>query len=241
MRDGILPVITVFMGNPVLVAIDTTEIPRAKALVSAVSPHVGGIKLGLEFFTAHGAAGVREVAGDVPVFLDLKFHDIPNTVAGAIRATAGVNCFMMTVHACGGGDMLRAAKQAARELPYQPKIVGVTVLTSMDEADLQLTGVSSSLEEQVLNLADLANDNGLDGIVCSPREISSIRARVGSEFTLVTPGIRPAGSDKGDQKRIMTPKEAVNEGSNYLVIGRPITQADNPAQAAADIFASLSQ
>lgn len=227
------------MENPILVAIDTTEIPRAKALVQAVAPHVGGIKLGLEFFTAHGAAGVREVAGNVPVFLDLKFHDIPNTVAGAIRATAGINCFMMTVHACGGGDMLRAAKQAANALPNQPKVVGVTVLTSMDEADLHRTGVLSPLEEQVLNLADLANTSGLDGIVCSPREISAIRARVGSEFTLVTPGIRPAGSDKGDQKRIMTPSDALQEGSNYLVIGRPITQSDNPAQAAADIFAAL--
>ncbi len=234
-----MPVITLIMQNPILVAIDTTDIPRAKALVSAVAPHVGGIKLGLEFFTAHGAAGVREVAGEVPVFLDLKFHDIPNTVAGAIRATAGINCFMMTVHACGGGDMLRAAKRAANDLPNRPKVVGVTVLTSMDEADLHGTGVKTPLEEQVLNLTDLANDSGLDGIVCSPREISAIRARVGSEFTLVTPGIRPSGSDKGDQKRIMTPKEAVVEGSNYLVIGRPITQSDNPAQAAADIFASL--
>lgn len=227
------------MSNPILVAIDTVDILSAKQLVREVSPHVGGIKLGLEFFVAHGAAGVREVAGDVPVFLDLKFHDIPNTVAGAIRATDGINCFMMTIHACGGADMMRAAVEAAFGLSNKPKIVGVTVLTSMDDADLYSIGVDKQLPQQVFDLADLANESGLDGIVCSPREISDIRARIGSEFTLVTPGIRPAGYDKGDQKRIMTPKDAVSQGSNYLVIGRPITQADDPAKVAADIFASL--
>lgn len=239
LQQVLLPVITLFMTNPLLVAIDTTDTTRASQLVREVAPHVGGIKLGLEFFTANGIEGVRKVAGDVPVFLDLKFHDIPNTVAGAIRATAGINCFMMTIHAAGGGEMMRAAKEAALSLPQQPKVVGVTVLTSMDESDLQRVGVRSVLEEQVLNLADLAKESRLDGIVCSPREISAIRARVGTDFTLVTPGIRPLGSEKGDQKRVMTPKEALQEGSNYLVIGRPITQSDNPAQAAAEIFASL--
>ncbi len=241
MQRLLLPVITIFMNNPVLVAIDTVDLDQAHGLAQAVAPHVGGIKLGLEFFVANGVEGVNYVAGDIPVFLDLKFHDIPNTVAGAIRATAGINCFMMTVHACGGGDMMRAAKEAALSLPNQPKIVGVTVLTSMDQADLYEVGVNKPVEGQVLDLADLAKENGLDGIVCSPREISAIRARIGSDFTLVTPGIRPAGSDKGDQKRIMMPKDAMLEGSNYLVIGRPITQNAEPAQAAADIFASLSQ
>ena len=229
------------MHNPILVAIDTVDLEKARGLARSVAPHVGGIKLGLEFFVANGAQGVNYVAGDMPVFLDLKFHDIPNTVAGAIRATAGINCFMMTVHACGGGDMMRAAKEAALSLPNSPKIVGVTVLTSMDQADLGRVGVDKPVEQQVLDLADLAKDNGLDGIVCSPREISALRARIGSDFTLVTPGIRPSGSAKGDQKRIMTPKDAVDEGSNYLVIGRPIAQNAEPAQAAADIFASISQ
>ncbi|MDG1286846.1 MAG: orotidine-5'-phosphate decarboxylase [Rickettsiales bacterium] len=229
------------MHNPILVAIDTVDLEKARGLARSVAPHVGGIKLGLEFFVANGAQGVNYVAGDMPVFLDLKFHDIPNTVAGAIRATAGINCFMMTVHACGGGDMMRAAKEAALSLPNSPKIVGVTVLTSMDQADLGRVGVDKPVEQQVLDLADLAKDSGLDGIVCSPREISALRARIGSDFTLVTPGIRPSGSAKGDQKRIMTPKDAVDEGSNYLVIGRPIAQNAEPAQAAADIFASISQ
>lgn len=228
------------MSNPILVSIDTTEMERAKALAAAVAPHVGGIKLGLEFFTAHGAEGVKRVAGDIPVFLDLKFHDIPNTVAGAVAATHGINCFMLTIHASGGEAMMRAAKEAAMKLPNQPKLVGVTVLTSMDAADLHAVGVGNSLEKQVVSLADLAKTSGLDGVVCSPQEISVLRARLGSDFTLVTPGIRPAGSEKGDQKRIMTPKDALAGGSSYLVIGRPITQSANPAQAAAEIFASLA-
>lgn len=229
------------MKNPILVAIDTTDVAQARALVQAVAPHVGGIKLGLEFFVANGAAGVREVAGNHNVFLDLKFHDIPNTVAGAIRATEGINCFMLTVHTAGGEAMLRAAKEAALALPNQPKVVGVTVLTSMDAADLQDIGVKYSPAQQVEHLAALAQKSGLDGVVCSPLEIAALNQRFGGDFVLVTPGIRPAGADAGDQKRVLTPKQAMDAGSHYLVIGRPITAAPDPAHAAAEIFASLTQ
>ena len=228
------------MKNPILVAIDTTDLERAKTLINTVSPYVGGIKLGLEFFTRHGAAGVNQVAGDLPIFLDLKFHDIPNTVAKAIAATRDINCFMMTIHASGGADMMRAAKQAALALPHSPKVIGVTVLTSMDEGDLAQVGVAESPKNQALKLAELAQKAELDGIVCSPWEIADIRKICGDNFTLVTPGIRPEGSASGDQKRIMTPKQAVDLGSDYLVIGRPITGSDHPADAAAQIFASLT-
>ncbi len=227
------------MQNPILVAIDTPDIAHAQTLVQQVAPHVGGIKLGLEFFTAHGIAGMRRVASDVPVFLDLKFHDIPNTVAAAIRATAGLNCFMLTIHASGGAQMMQAAKHAAQHLPNAPKVVGVTVLTSMNQTDLQQTGIAHPLDAQVTLLAKLAHASGLDGMVCSPLEITMIRQHLPTDFALVTPGIRPEGSDKGDQKRVMTPRQALDAGANYLVIGRPITQHANPAQAAQAIAASL--
>lgn len=232
-------------SNPILCAVDKTEIEAARQLVNAVRGHVGGIKLGLEFFTANGAAGVQGLANnETPVFLDLKFHDIPNTVAKAIRATAGINTFMMTVHTVGGRDMLRAAMDASMEVAdltgsERPLIVGVTVLTSMDQDDLSIVGIRDKLTDQVLRLADLAQSSGLDGVVCSPYEIQMIKQHCGSEFKLVVPGIRPVGSASGDQKRIMTPKQAVENSADYLVIGRPITDAPAPAEAAAEILASL--
>lgn len=229
----------VMTQNPIICAIDTTEIAKAKAMVAAVSGSVGAIKLGLEFFTSNGHAGVREVAQNTPLFLDLKFHDIPNTVAGAVRATKGINAFLMTVHACGGKAMMQAAKAAARELPNNPMVVGVTVLTSMDQNDVTSIGVKDTVADQVKRLAALAQEAGLDGVVCSPHEIEVLRAQCGKDFKLVVPGIRPAGSEKGDQKRVMTPKEAMDLGASYLVIGRPITEAPNPAQAAADILKLL--
>ena len=226
--------------NPIFCAIDTTDMERAKRLIGEVAPYVGGIKLGLEFFTHHGAEGIRRVMPEnLPLFLDLKFHDIPNTVAGAVRATKGLNVFMMTIHTAGGYAMMQAAKQAASQLPGNPKLLGVTVLTSMEEADMEKIGVQLSIANQVEKLASLAQSAGIDGAVCSPHEIAALRQTLGKEFLLVVPGIRPAGADAGDQKRIMTPKEAMDLGANYLVIGRPITGAENPAKAAEAIYQSL--
>jgi orotidine-5'-phosphate decarboxylase len=231
--------------NPVICAIDTTDVDVARELIVQVSPHVGAIKLGLEYFVANGAAGVHALADmKMPVFLDLKFHDIPNTVAKAIEATAGINTFMMTVHTSGGRTMLRRAIDASMNVAQKtgkerPFIVGVTVLTSMDQADLHIVGVRDDVLDQVKRLADLAQSAGLDGVVCSSYEIAMLRKQCGDDFLLVVPGIRPAGSDAGDQKRIMTPAQAVERGASYLVIGRPITEDAHPAQAAQSIMASL--
>ena len=228
------------MKNPIICAIDTTDIAVAKNLAQAVKNSVSAIKIGLEFFTANGAAGISAVVGDIPLFLDLKFHDIPNTVAGAIRATAGINTFMMTVHTAGGKAMMRASVDAAKTLKNQPLIVGVTVLTSLDEADLKNIGVKANLQDQVKKLASLAQDSGLDGIVCSAHEIEILRAECGKDFKLVVPAIRPMGSAASDQKRLMTPQEALAKGADYLVIGRPITESPNPANAARDIWESIN-
>lgn len=232
--------------NPIICALDTTDMWAAEAMTKAIKPHVGGIKLGLEYFTAHGADGVRLITDmRVPVFLDLKFHDIPNTVAGAIRATAGINTFMMTVHTSGGRAMLQRAIDASDEVAQmtgqqRPMIIGVTVLTSMDQDDLSIIGVREKLDDHVLRLADLAQSAGLDGVVCSPYEITAIRKICGDDFKLIVPGIRPESADAGDQKRIMTPREAMERGADYLVIGRPITQSGNAAMAAEAIFDSLT-
>jgi orotidine-5'-phosphate decarboxylase len=228
------------VSNPVICAIDTTDVSAAKGLAQAVRGSVGAVKLGLEFFTANGAAGVREVAGDMPLFLDLKFHDIPNTVAGAIRATKGINAFMLTIHASGGKAMMQAAAEAAKELTHKPMVIGVTMLTSLDENDLHSIGLQNKIENQVSRLADLAQQSGLDGVVCSPHEIAMLRGQCGADFKLIVPGIRPEGSKAGDQKRVMTPREALAKGADYLVIGRPITGAENPGAAAQGIFASLN-
>ena len=232
--------------NPIICAIDTVDIEDAKSLITKIKPFVGAVKLGLEFFTANGAEGVKAIEKlDMPIFLDLKFHDIPNTVAKAVKATAALNVFMMTIHASGGADMMRAAADAALEAAatngnQRPSIIGVTVLTSMDESDLRETGINHSPAGQAQKLAALAQKSGLDGIVCSPHEASTLRQQCRGTFTLVTPGIRPAGSTKGDQKRISSPKEAINAGSTYLVIGRPITKAPSPAAAAKEILDSLA-
>ena len=233
--------------NPIICAIDTPEIAAARELAQAVHPHVGALKLGLEFFTANGSAGVAKLASEeTPVFLDLKFHDIPNTVASAIRATAGINSFMMTVHTAGGRAMLQAAIDASNEVAeatgkMRPMIIGVTVLTSMDQADLHMTGCMDDVHDQVKRLADLAQACRLDGVVCSPYEITMLRETCGEDFKLVVPGIRmPEQHGKDDQKRVMTPKEALERGADYLVIGRPITSAPDPAGAAKAIAASLA-
>jgi len=231
--------------NPLICAIDTTDIDEATRLIDTLHSHIGAVKLGLEFFTANGATGVRQLEHHkIPVFLDLKFHDIPNTVARAIRGTAGINTFMMTVHTSGGRAMLQAAIDASMEVSIitgkaRPLIIGVTVLTCLDQADLAMTGVTDNINDQVLRLADLAQSCRLDGVVCSPYEITSLRKHCGSDFNLVVPGIRPVGTSKDDQKRTMTPAEAVKKGATYLVIGRPLTQAKDPKAAAKAILDSL--
>lgn len=231
--------------NPIICALDTQDVAEAFAITREVRPHVGAIKLGLEFFTANGAAGVSAITKlGVPVFLDLKFHDIPNTVAKAIAATAGMNMFMMTVHTTGGRAMMQAAIDASDRVAQvtgkeRPLVIGVTVLTSLDQDDISLIGFQNTVQTQVLHLADLAQSAGLDGVVCSPFEIATIRKKLGDDLTLVVPGIRPEGSAKGDQKRAMTPKEALERGADYLVIGRPITDSADRAEAAKTIAASL--
>lgn len=226
--------------NPVICALDTVELPQARALAQQVKDHVGALKLGLEFFTANGPQGVRAVAElGLPIFLDLKFHDIPNTVAGAIRAVAGLPVFMMTVHTTGGRAMMEAAVAEAKKMASCPMVVGVTVLTSMNQQDLNQIGVSSEVADQVQNMALLARESGLDGVVCSPHEIALVRRACGPDFMIVTPGVRPVGSDAGDQKRVMTPAEALAAGADFLVIGRPITSAPDPTEAAKEIFQGL--
>jgi orotidine-5'-phosphate decarboxylase len=225
-------------GNPVYLAVDTGDVAAARALVAAVAGHVGGIKLGLEFFCAHGPAGVAAVmAGTgLPLFLDLKLHDIPNTVAGAVAALAPIQPAILTVHAAGGAAMLAAARAAA---PPATRVVAVTVLTSLDDADLAAAGVADGTAAQALRLAGVARSAGLDGIVCSPHEVAAVHA-VWPGGLFVVPGVRPAGSDVGDQKRVMTPAAARAAGAGVLVVGRPITAAPDPAAAAAAIAASLA-
>jgi orotidine-5'-phosphate decarboxylase len=222
--------------SPIYLAIDTPDLSRARALSARVRAHVGGVKLGLEFFAAHGSAGVRALADTgLPVFLDLKLHDIPNTVASAIQALAPLNPAILTVHASGGRAMLEDAKAAA--LPGT-RVIAVTMLTSLDESDLATTGVGGSAHDQVLRLADLARSAGVDGIVCSGAEVAAVRAAWPKGF-LVVPGVRPAGSQAGDQKRVVTPRAAIDAGASILVIGRPISRADDPDAAARAIAATL--
>jgi orotidine-5'-phosphate decarboxylase len=233
-------------SNPLICAIDTTDIDEANSLIERLNGYIGAIKLGLEFFTANGAKGVQKLEHyQIPVFLDLKFHDIPNTVAKAIKATADINTYMMTVHTSGGRAMLQAAIDASMELSLitgkaRPLIIGVTVLTSLDQADLSMTGITDNINDQVARLADLAQSCRLDGVVCSPYEIGALRKQCGNDFALVVPGIRPEGVSKDDQKRTMTPVEAVKKGATHLVIGRPLTQAKNPKAAAKAILESLN-
>jgi orotidine-5'-phosphate decarboxylase len=218
-----------------IAAIDTPDARHAEGLIRAVSPHCGLVKLGLEFFTAHGPAGLR-IAGDVPVFLDLKLHDIPNTVAGAVRALAPLGMQMLTIHAAGGPAMIAAAVEAAAG---RTKILVVTVLTSLDASALSETGVAGGTTQQVLRLARLALANGADGLVCSAHEISVLRDAFGAKPLLVVPGIRPAGSATGDQARVMTPEQAIAAGADYIVVGRPITGAPAPGEAAEAIAAAI--
>lgn len=224
------------MSNPIYVAIDTPDLKRAKDIADAVSRHAGGLKLGLEFFVANGMAGVEAIAAKgLPVFLDLKLHDIPNTVAKAVMAMRPFAPSIMTVHAGGGRAMMEDAKAAA---PQGTKVVGVTVLTSLDRDDLGAMGLKGDPQDQVNRLAGLAREAGLDGIVCSGNEVGAVKAEWKDGF-FVVPGIRPAGSDIGDQKRVMTPRQALDAGASVLVIGRAVTNAEDPDSALRAIGATL--
>ncbi|MET1112979.1 MAG: orotidine-5'-phosphate decarboxylase, partial [Allosphingosinicella sp.] len=218
-------------------AIDTPDLERAKAIATRVRNHVGGIKLGLEFFCANGRHGVRDMAElHLPIFLDLKLHDIPNTVGKAIQALRPLEPAVLTVHAAGGRSMMEDAKAAA---PSGTRVVAVTVLTSLDGEDLDSIGVGGDAHAQVMRLTALARESGLDGVVCSGNEVAAAK-KLWPDGFFVVPGVRPADSHAGDQKRVMTPRKALDAGASILVVGRPITQADDPDLAARAIAATLT-
>ncbi|MHB1206519.1 MAG: orotidine-5'-phosphate decarboxylase [Rhodospirillaceae bacterium] len=235
------------LKTPIFTALDTAEISEATGLAAKLADTSGGLKLGLEFFVAHGPRGVKEVqsASDLPIFLDLKLHDIPNTVAGAMRSVCQLGVHMTTIHAAGGRGMMEAAVKSAtdtaHEFPVQrPLVIAVTVLTSFDADDLKSVGVGAAVTDQVRRLAEVAQRAGVDGIVCSPLEVALLRADLGPGIKLITPGVRPAWAAANDQKRIMTPEQALAAGADYLVIGRPITAAADPAAAAARIALEIA-
>lgn len=224
-----------------IVALDVSSSAAAQKIVSAIGESAHIYKVGKQLFTAEGPTVVRDlVAAGRRVFLDLKFHDIPNTVAAAVAEAAKLNVTMLTVHASGGGEMLRAAVEAASKADAPPMILAVTVLTSMEDSDLPGIGVRGTVVDQTLRLATLAITNGCDGIVTSAHEVRELRSELGDDFAVVTPGVRPAGSEKGDQARVVTPAEAVAAGASHIVVGRPITAAPDPAAAAKEIIQQIS-
>jgi orotidine-5'-phosphate decarboxylase len=225
-----------------IVALDVPNAAAAAEMMNRLEGVCQWFKVGLELFTAAGPAVLEPlVARGHSVFLDLKFHDIPNTVAGAVRSAAALGARMLTVHAAGGPAMLAAARSALEGLSEPPQLLAVTVLTSMDEAQLRAAGVERAPAEQVGLLAKMGLEAGIRGFVCSPQEVAALRALTGPEGVLVVPGIRPAGAESGDQRRIATPAEALRAGASYLVVGRPITQAPNPAEAAAAILKEMAE
>jgi len=228
---------------PVFCAIDTIELAFAARCARAAAAAGFGVKLGKEFFTAHGPTEVRAILPvGTPLFLDLKFHDIPNTVAGAVRsAAAAMGPMMVTVHATGGPAMIRQAVDAAHQARQRPWILAVTALTSLDTADLQAIGVNEDVSSYVVRLAKMAQANGADGVICAATEIDMLRKACGPDFKLVVPGIRPKGSAAGDQKRVMTPGDALKLGADHLVIGRPITESPNPEASAQAIAQELTE
>ncbi|MBB1415895.1 orotidine-5'-phosphate decarboxylase [Pseudoalteromonas sp. SG44-1] len=228
-------------SKKVLIALDYDDQQTALNFVKQLSPDTCRLKVGKEMFTYFGPAFVKELIDlGFDVFLDLKFHDIPNTVAKAVTAAAKMGVWMVNVHASGGVEMMTKAKQALGQFGDKaPLLIAVTVLTSMDAAELTRLGVDKTPEQQVIYLAKLAKESGLDGVVCSAQEAKQLKSLLGNDFKLVTPGIRPAGSDAGDQKRIMTPKQAIEDGSDYLVVGRPITQAADPVAVLKEINDSI--
>ena len=230
------------IDQKVIVALDYDNQADALAFVDRIDPSSCRLKVGKEMFTLFGPDFVKELhKRGFSVFLDLKFHDIPNTCSKAVRAAAELGVWMVNVHASGGERMMTASREILE--PYgkdRPLLIGVTVLTSMEQSDLAGIGLNIAPQEQVIRLANLTKNSGLDGVVCSAQESSMLKSELGKEFKLVTPGIRPAGAAVGDQKRIMTPVDAIQAGSDYLVIGRPITQAAVPAAVLADINATLA-
>jgi orotidine-5'-phosphate decarboxylase len=223
------------------VSLDFPDGKQALDLCQKLDPSSCKLKIGKELFTREGPALVEKlISSDFDIFLDLKYHDIPNTVASACRAAADLGVWMLNVHASGGRVMMEAASEALDKTTHKPLLIAVTVLTSMSQEDLSELGITNSVEEQVIMLANLAKSSGLNGVVCSAKEASRLKAELGEDFCLVTPGIRPANSDSDDQKRIMTPAEAIEAGSHYLVIGRPITKAEDPLVALESINASIS-
>ncbi|MHB1061275.1 MAG: orotidine-5'-phosphate decarboxylase [Thiobacillus sp.] len=228
------------MTHKIIVALDFADAAPALALVARLDPALCRLKVGKELFTVAGPELVRVlVARGFEVFLDLKFHDIPNTVAAACRAAAGLGVWMLNVHASGGRRMMTAAQQALADMPQRPRLIAVTVLTSMSAEDLAEVGVSDVPADQVLRLARLSHACKLDGVVCSAQEAAMLRADLGADFRLVTPGIRPAGTEMGDQRRVMTPAEALRAGATDLVIGRPVTAAADPLAALKQIQSDI--
>ncbi len=229
------------INSRIIVALDYADPAQALDLVSGLSPQYCRLKVGKELFTRTGPAIVEKwVSEGFDVFLDLKFHDIAHTVAQACTAAADLGVWMVNVHALGGRKMMEAAREAIDRSSHRPRLIGVTVLTSLDEQDLCEVGLFDTARENVLRLAALAKKSGLDGVVCSPREVVDLRQAQGVEFCLVTPGIRPQGAQLNDQRRVMTPMDAIRNGADYLVIGRPITAAKEPLSALLDIQAEIA-
>lgn len=225
--------------NKVIIALDTPDEEKALGIVRLLNDKISVFKVGLELFCASGPEIVKKINDEgCKVFLDLKLHDIPNTVAGAVKSCISAGPFMLDVHALGGMEMMRKAKEAVENTKAEkrPILLAITVLTSLDEKDLTAMNISKSPKEQVKTLAYLAKQAGLDGVVASPKEISAIREAFGKDFLIVTPGVRPAWAAAGDQKRIMTPAQAFDEGADYIVIGRPVTAAPDPIEALGKLF-----
>jgi len=224
-----------------IVALDVSTAAAAKKIVAAVGDSARIYKVGVQLYTAEGPQIVRDlIASGRQVFLDLKYHDIPNTVASAVKEACRLGVSMLTVHAAGGGTMLRAAVEAARNTNASTMILAVTVLTSLDRRDLENAGVPGSVLDQVSRLAALAITNGCHGVVSSAQEAAALRAELGDDFLIVTPGVRPAGTGHGDQARVVTPSEAIASGASYIVVGRPITEAEDPALEAREILAQMA-
>jgi len=227
-------------NEKLIVALDTKSLDEAASLVDKLIPEVKIFKVGLGLFTLYGYAAVEMVKDKGgKVFLDLKFHDIPNTVASAVISASNLGIFMLNVHTLGGSEMMRKAAEAAKGKAEKPKILGVTVLTSMDQKAINEVGIEKSIEEEVLNLATMARDAGLDGVVASPQETSAIRKKLGKDFIIVTPGVRPEWAARGDQRRVATPSSAIKAGADYIVVGRPIIESGNPVEAARKVIEEM--
>ena len=229
--------------NPIILALDVNSLTKAQSIVSDLKNHIGGVKLGMEFFNSFGPDGVREISKlGIPIFLDLKLHDIPITVYKTIKTLMELDIAIINVHSSGGRDMLEAAAKAKSEFKDKPtKLIAVTVLTSLDNNDIEEIGYKDNSQDLVLRLASLAKDSGLDGVVCSAKEISLIKRKLGKNFILVVPGIRLEKDNKNDQKRVMSPKKAINAGADLLVIGRPITDSKDPLKTIDNILENIKQ